>query len=134
MLVNSKKDKYRASSRLDKPLVAKEIITFWRSMKPPGRFLQQDVKTKLWNDVGDKKAQDKTSQALREKPWPPSKLQLRRMEQERIEQEKASSEKRESYMRYMEGMRLIGENRENYMRYMAEIGGGGVGSNSECEE
>ena len=36
-------------------------------MKPPGRFLQQDVKTKLWNDVGDKKAREKASQCLRER-------------------------------------------------------------------
>jgi hypothetical protein len=35
-------------------------------MVPPGRFLKQDPKTKLWNDVGEKKALDKTRQALRE--------------------------------------------------------------------
>jgi hypothetical protein len=35
-------------------------------MNPPGRFLKQDPKTKLWNDVGEKKALDKTRQALRE--------------------------------------------------------------------
>jgi len=35
-------------------------------MKPPGRFLKQDPKTKLWSDIGEKKALDKTRQALRE--------------------------------------------------------------------
>ncbi len=35
-------------------------------MNPPGRFLKQDPKTKLWSDVGEKKALDKTRQALRE--------------------------------------------------------------------
>ena len=35
-------------------------------MNPPGRFLKQDPKTKLWNDVGEKKSLDKTRQALRE--------------------------------------------------------------------
>jgi hypothetical protein len=35
-------------------------------MNPPGRFLKQDPHTKLWSDVGEKKALDKTRQALRE--------------------------------------------------------------------
>ena len=35
-------------------------------MKPPGRFLKQDPKSKLWSDIGEKKALDKTRQALRE--------------------------------------------------------------------
>jgi len=47
--------------------VALEIIREWRGQLPPGRFLKLDEKTGLWNDVGDKKAREKTSQALREK-------------------------------------------------------------------
>ena len=35
-------------------------------MNPPGRFLRQDPKSKLWSDIGEKKALDKTRQALRE--------------------------------------------------------------------
>ena len=35
-------------------------------MNPPGRFLKQDANSKLWNDIGEKKALDKTRQALRE--------------------------------------------------------------------
>lgn len=66
-MVEEKKDKYLSSKRLDKPLVAMEIINEWRSMDPPGRFLKQNEKTKLWSDVGDRKAREKTSQALREK-------------------------------------------------------------------
>ncbi|KAL9188587.1 hypothetical protein ACHAXT_006965 [Thalassiosira profunda] len=66
-MVEDKKDKYLHSKRLDKPLVAMEIINEWRGLDPPGRFLKQDDDTKLWNDVGDKKAREKTSQALREK-------------------------------------------------------------------
>ena len=66
-LVEEKKDKYLSSKRLDKPLVAMEIINEWRNLDPPGRFLKQDEITKLWNDVGEKKAREKTSQALREK-------------------------------------------------------------------
>lgn len=66
-LVEDRKLEYVNSKRLDKPLVALEIIRLWRGQLPPGRFLKLDEKTGLWNDVGDKKAREKTSQALREK-------------------------------------------------------------------
>jgi len=66
-MTESKKPKYLASKRLDKPIVAMEIIHEWRMLDPPGRFLKQDGRTKLWYDVGDQKAREKTSQALREK-------------------------------------------------------------------
>lgn len=67
-IVESRKNDYITSKRLDKPLVALEIIKNWRSQDPSGRFLKQDESTGMWNDVGDKKAREKTSQALREKP------------------------------------------------------------------
>jgi len=66
-LVDKRKDEYKAAKRLDKSLVAMEIITNWRNQCPPGRFLKFDEVTKLWSDVGDNKAREKTSQALREK-------------------------------------------------------------------
>jgi hypothetical protein len=66
-MVEDKKIEYVNCKRLDKPLVALSIIKIWRGQKPPGRFLKMDDKTGLWNDVGDKKAREKTSQALREK-------------------------------------------------------------------
>jgi hypothetical protein len=66
-LVEDKKLDYVNSKRLDKPLVALHIIRTWRTQVPPGRFLKMDEKMGLWNDVGDKKAREKTSQALREK-------------------------------------------------------------------
>ena len=65
--VEDRKLDYVNSKRLDKPLVALEIIREWRAQSPPGRFLKLDEKTGLWHDVGDKKAREKTSQALREK-------------------------------------------------------------------
>ena len=37
-----------------------------KARNPPGRFLKQDNSTKLWYDIGEKKALDKTRQALRE--------------------------------------------------------------------
>jgi hypothetical protein len=66
-MVEERKMSYVTSKRLDKPLVALEIIRYWRGQDPPGRFLKIDEKTGLWHDVGDKKAREKTSQALREK-------------------------------------------------------------------
>lgn len=66
-MVEDKKVDYCNSKRLDKPLVALNIIRHWREQDPPGRFLKLDEKTGLWDDVGDKKAREKTSQALREK-------------------------------------------------------------------
>ncbi len=66
-MVERRKVDYVNSKRLDKPLVALDIIRQWREQKPPGRFLKFDEKTDTWSDVGDKKAREKTSQALREK-------------------------------------------------------------------
>lgn len=74
-MVEDRKLEYVNSKRLDKPLVALEIIRYWRSQLPPGRFLKLDEKTGLWHDVGDKKAREKTSQALREKAPMIRKLQ-----------------------------------------------------------
>lgn len=66
-MVEDRKIDYVNCKRLDKPLVALGIIREWRGQDPPGRFLKLDEKTGLWCDVGDKKAREKTSQALREK-------------------------------------------------------------------
>ena len=35
-------------------------------MDPPGRFLEKNPSTGLWKDIGDRKAIEKTSQALRD--------------------------------------------------------------------
>jgi len=66
-MVEDRKVQYIKSKRLDKPTVSLEILREWRAQLPPGRFLKLDPKTSLWNDVGEKKAREKTSQALREK-------------------------------------------------------------------
>ena len=81
-MVEDRKVDYINSKRLDKPLVALDIIKEWRAQKPPGRFLKMDDKTGLWFDVGDKKAREKTSQALREKA---PIIRKQQEEQERIE-------------------------------------------------
>lgn len=77
-LVNENKLRYVAASKVDKPKVAKELVQLWRNLSPPGRFLARredsakEVSASVpeednWVEVGDKKAQEKTSQCLRER-------------------------------------------------------------------
>ena len=79
------KMKYIDASKTNKPDVSREVVKIWRNLEPPGRFLAvsnkhnarkicQDKKTgkmdqgeEVWHDVGNKKAQEKTSQCLRER-------------------------------------------------------------------
>lgn len=53
-------------AKAQKPMYSILIYDEIRAMDPPGRFLKQDPNTKLWSDIGKKKALDKTRQALRE--------------------------------------------------------------------
>lgn len=87
-MVEDRKLEYVNSKRLDKPLVALEIIRLWRAQDPPGRFLKLDSNG-TWTDVGDKKAREKTSQALREK----APLIRKQQEEERVAQEGAKGGK-----------------------------------------
>jgi hypothetical protein len=43
------------------------IVRAIRNGDPPGRFLKKDDKSGKWVDIGDKRAAEKASQALREK-------------------------------------------------------------------
>ena len=64
-MVDNNKHKFLSSSKKSgESFVAMEIVNDYRNMDPPGRFLQQNFVTKLWDDVGDKKAREKTSKAL----------------------------------------------------------------------
>jgi len=65
-LVRKHKVAYVACPKPQKAKFSRLIVDEVRSRDPPGRFLKQDNKTKLWFDIGDKKALDKTRQALRE--------------------------------------------------------------------
>lgn len=58
---------YVRAPKIQKPSVARVIVRAIRNGDPPGRFLRKDEKSGKWVDVGDKKAAEKTSQALREK-------------------------------------------------------------------
>ena len=57
---------YVSSSKRDKMAISRSIVEAVRARKPPGRFLEKDVDMNLWFDIGDKKAIEKTSQALRD--------------------------------------------------------------------
>uniref|UniRef100_A0A7S4QRX9 DUF6824 domain-containing protein n=1 Tax=Ditylum brightwellii TaxID=49249 RepID=A0A7S4QRX9_9STRA len=61
---------YLKAKRRDKPKIARKIVTLVRSMTPPGRFLKKasggEDRKGYWRDVGNVKAREKTSQALRE--------------------------------------------------------------------
>ncbi len=65
-LVNSNKRLYLSLPKKQKALVAKSIVHAVRAQNPPGRFLARDPSNSLWCDIGDQKATEKTSQALRE--------------------------------------------------------------------
>jgi hypothetical protein len=58
---------YVRAPKIQKPSVARVIVRAIRNGDPPGRFLRKDDKSGHWVDIGDKKAAEKTSQALREK-------------------------------------------------------------------
>lgn len=67
LCVNQKKRVYlTARFKREKRLIAASIVQSIRSLNPPGRFLQRNAKTGVWHDIGDIKARDKSSQALRE--------------------------------------------------------------------
>jgi hypothetical protein len=64
-LVEKRKRVYlTARFKREKRLIANSIVSEIRALN--GRFLQRDAKSGLWKDIGDEKARDKTSQALRE--------------------------------------------------------------------
>ena len=66
-IVESKKRVYlTARFKREKRLIATSIVEQIRKMNPPGRFLQKDPNTQTWFDIGEEKAREKTSQALRE--------------------------------------------------------------------
>jgi hypothetical protein len=65
-LVRKYKLDYVQCPKPQKGKFSRIIVDEIKARDPPGRFLKQDASTKLWYDIGDKKALDKTRQALRE--------------------------------------------------------------------
>lgn len=64
-LLEQHASEYREKSKIEKPVVAANILSSWRSMDPPGRFLKLDSETNLWNDIGAKKSREKISALLK---------------------------------------------------------------------
>jgi hypothetical protein len=65
-LVRKHKLEYVKCPKPQKGKFSRTIVDEVKNQIPPGRFLKQDGATKLWYDIGEKKALDKTRQALRE--------------------------------------------------------------------
>lgn len=66
-LVRMKQESYLLASKREKAGVAKEIVESIRNLSPKGRFLKKDPQNPgHWIEIGDRKAREKTSQALRE--------------------------------------------------------------------
>ena len=65
-IVTDNKPQYITCAKKDKINVSKSIVEKIRTQNPPGRFLSRDDENGLWHDIGDKKAIEKTAQALRE--------------------------------------------------------------------
>jgi hypothetical protein len=64
-LVKAVRVNYVATPKQQKPLFSQHIFFTIQSLNPPGRFLKK-CSDNLYHDVGDKKAIEKTRQALRE--------------------------------------------------------------------
>lgn len=66
-LVRMKQEAYLLATKREKAGVAREIVDVIRNLSPPGRFLKKDQQNPgVWVEIGDRKAREKTSQALRE--------------------------------------------------------------------
>ena len=66
-LVRLKQGEYLKATKREKAGVAKEIVELIRNLAPSGRFLKKDPQMPgVWIEIGDRKAREKTSQALRE--------------------------------------------------------------------
>ena len=65
-MVRDHKVDYVNCPKQQKGKFSKLIVDKIKQRNPPGRFLKQVKDSKLWYDIGEKKALDKTRQALRE--------------------------------------------------------------------
>lgn len=64
VIVTDHQPEYVGARKKDKAIISKRIVRLVR--EKGGRFLRRDASSGLWIEVGDKKASEKTSQALRE--------------------------------------------------------------------
>lgn len=66
-IVSLHRPDYIRAPKIEKPSVARMIVSAIRHGNPPGRFIKKDFTSGKWYDIGDKRAAEKASQALREK-------------------------------------------------------------------
>mmetsp|Transcript_177 Transcript_177/g.183 ORF Transcript_177/g.183 Transcript_177/m.183 type:complete len:566 (+) Transcript_177:185-1882(+) len=93
-IVKQYKDRYLKAKKKEKPNVAGEIVDKIRNLEPNGRFLRKDRDTGCWVDIGDVRAKEKTSQALREgAPLIRKKMLEGEIEEDMESEEGASPEK-----------------------------------------
>lgn len=65
--IRHKQGVYVTSTKKQKMMISRSIVDkVKKALVPPGRFLEKDPETDLWSEVGDKKALEKTAQALRD--------------------------------------------------------------------
>ena len=66
--VQARQEDYRNRSRLERGIVAMELLQEWRRQTPMGRFLvvEEGTRPPLWKDVGDKKARAYISKQLQQ--------------------------------------------------------------------
>jgi hypothetical protein len=72
-----------------------EVVSTWRDLSPPGRFLRKDEETGRWNDIGDDDAAIKCSHVLREQ-------KDKNCKKAKAENEEATVERKR-----LEGVRII---------------------------
>mmetsp|Transcript_22055 Transcript_22055/g.50359 ORF Transcript_22055/g.50359 Transcript_22055/m.50359 type:complete len:348 (+) Transcript_22055:298-1341(+) len=65
-LVHRNKVRYLSSSKRGKPKIARELVKIFYGMDPPTRFLEKNEVTDIYDDIGEERAIQKVSQALRE--------------------------------------------------------------------
>lgn len=63
--VNKYRHLYNQAIKSDKSKILRKIVNTLRQANPPSRFLCRNKKTRLWEDVGDKRAAEKVGQLLR---------------------------------------------------------------------
>lgn len=104
-LINENKIRYLKATKVKKPEVAREVVSMWRNMSPPGRFLAMSRTNGtlssdpiVWHDVGDVKARMKVSQCLRERTPDvmPIVQSLQEKKMESLKDDKLSTEKEET--------------------------------------
>lgn len=66
LIVGRHVDVYVTSTKKQKMNISKSVVEQLHKLSPPGRFLEKNTGTGLWQEVDQKRALEKTAQALRD--------------------------------------------------------------------